>query len=194
MRIKALTILGAIGPLVAYIFIGISIWLSPWFNWSKNALSDLGHAQRSISAPYYNFGLALTGFLIAIYAFTTLKEHAKITSYFLAAAAFSLQLVAVFDEIYGFLHVFVSMLFFVSAIMFTLVYALEKKSLAATLAFLVGLGSWVFYWCGIYRAGVAVPEAISALAVTSCIILSVYKIYMEKTEKELGNSQIKNKD
>jgi hypothetical membrane protein len=31
------TLFGVTGPLIAYIFIGIAIMLSPWFSWQKNA-------------------------------------------------------------------------------------------------------------------------------------------------------------
>jgi len=177
-RIYAL--LGIIGPLLAYLFIGISIASAPWFRWSKNALSDLGHALRSESALYYNFGLAAAGLLIAIYAVTSLMSRAKYSSLCLAASAFSLQLVAVFDEIYGRTHMLISVIFFVLLLLASIIYAVEKRSIIAGLSFTVGLCAWMFYWMKIYRAGVAVPEIISATAATSWIILSALEILRKK--------------
>ena len=177
-RIYAL--LGIIGPLLAYLFIGISIASAPWFRWSKNALSDLGHALRSESALYYNFGLAAAGLLIAIYAVTSLMSRAKYSSLCLAASAFSLQLVAVFDEIYGRTHMLISVIFFVLLLLASVIYAVEKRSIIAGLSFAVGLCAWMFYWMKIYRAGVAVPEIISATAATSWIILSALEILCKK--------------
>jgi hypothetical membrane protein len=86
-----------------------------------------------------------------------------------------LELVAVFDEVYGFLHFVVSILFFVSVGFATLVYAVERKSRLAAVGFMIGLFAWVFYWAEIYRAGVAVPETISSVAVMPWIISSALK-------------------
>jgi hypothetical membrane protein len=60
----------------------------------------------------------------------------------------------------------------------TILYAVERKSSLAVMAFITGLFSWVFYWAGIYSAGVAVPEIISSVAVLPWIISSALKIYI----------------
>lgn len=173
-------IFGVIGPLATYFFIGVSIALSPWFSWQENALSDLGHAIRSSVAPIFNFGLLLAGFLVAMYSITALRDHAKYTSCCLLVSAFALQLVAVFDEVYGFLHYVVSVLFFVSLVFASILYSAERRSLPALMALVVGLGSWVLYWAGVYNVGVAVPEAVSSVAATSWIASSALKIYFSK--------------
>jgi len=72
---------GVIGPISAYLLIGVSITLSPWFSWERNALSDLGHAVNSGVAPIFNFGLFLAGFLLTIYAVKVLKNYARWTGY-----------------------------------------------------------------------------------------------------------------
>jgi hypothetical membrane protein len=169
-----------IGPLIAYLFIGASIASAPWFRWSKHALSDLGHALRSESAIYYNFGLAAAGLLIAIYAVTSLIKRAKYASLCLASSAFSLQLVAVFDEVYGYPHGLVSIAFFVLFLVSSLVYAVERRSIVAGASFLVGLSAWVFYWMDLYGGGIAIPEIISATAATSWIILSALETLLKK--------------
>ena len=178
-RICAL--LGVVGPLVAYVSIGVSIGLSPWFSWGKNALSDLGHAVKSGVAPIFNFGLLLTGFLVTIYAVMVLRRYARWTGYGLAVSAFTLQLVATFDEVYGLLHLAVSVLFFVSLGFTTILYAAERKSSLALLSVIVYLLSWVLYWAGIYRAGVAVPEFVSTVAVLPWIVSSALEIALAKT-------------
>jgi len=93
-------------------------------------------------------------------------------------SAFTLQLVAVFDEVYGLLHLVVSILFFVSLGVTSLFYAVERKSYSAVAAFSIGVISWIFYWAEIYSAGVAVPETISSVAILFWIIPSALKIYM----------------
>lgn len=180
MNKKVYALFGVLGPIVAYVSIGVSLAFSPWFSWKKDALSDLGHAVKSEAAPIYNLGLLLTGFLLMIYAVTALKDHARWTSYSLAISAFILQLVATFDEIYGPLHFVVSVLFFVSLGSTSIIYAFEKKSFLAVIAFLIGVFSWVLYWARIYSAGIAVPETISSVAVLPWVISSVLKIYIRK--------------
>jgi hypothetical membrane protein len=179
MNDKHWALFGVAGPLVAYVFVGASIASAPWFSWWNNTLSDLGYALRSESAPYFNFGLLLAGLLIAVYAVTVFWKYAKYASLFLLMTAFALQLVAVFDEVYGQLHGTVSIIFFVFLILSCLVYGIEKRSVLGALSFTIGLGSWVLYWGRIIHTGVAVPEIISATAAISWVVLSALRIYVK---------------
>lgn len=183
---KVFTLLGIIGPLVAYVSIGLSIYLSPSFSWYKNALSDLGHARNSSVAPIFNFGLLVSGFLTAIYSVKSLISHARYTSVSLAFSALMLQTVATFDEIYGRLHTIVSVLFFLSAGISCVIYSVERRTMLGVGAFLVGLLAWLLYWAKFYSAGVAVPEIISAIAVTLCLIHSALKILGVKCVRSRG--------
>jgi len=169
---------GVIGPLLAYVFIGVSIMLSPWFTWESSALSDLGHSVNSEVASIFNIGLLFAGFLVMIYATTVFKKHAKYTSGCLVLGAFSLQLVATFDEVYGFLHFAVSVLFFVCLGVTTVAYAIEKKSSLAVAAFIIGLVSWIVYSMKIFMIGVSVPETISSVAVVPLLMEATIKIYL----------------
>jgi len=178
MNEKICALFGVIGPLLAFVSIGVSIALSPWFRWEKSALSDLGHAVETGVAPIFNFGLLLTGFFLTIYAIKVLKRYARWTGYSLVISAFTLQLIAVFDEVYGLLHLVVSILFFVSLGITSLLYAVERKSYLAVAAFAIGLISWIFYWAEIYTTGVAVPETISSVTVLFLIIPSALRIYI----------------
>jgi len=180
MSERAYSFFGIVGPIVAYTSIGVSIALSPWFRWERNALSDLGHAVKSGVAPVYNLGLLLAGVLMAVYAVTAFRKYARYTSICLAASAFLLQLVATFDEVYGLIHQTVSVLFFVSIGITSIVYAAEKKSRLAVIAFMIGLGSWALYGMRFYNAGIAVPEAISSVAVVSWVVASAVKTYLDK--------------
>lgn len=180
MEENTYVLLGVIGPLFAYVSIGVSIALSPWFSWEQNALSDLGHAVKSGVAPLYNFGLLLTGALIALYAAKALKEYAEWTSYSVAFSAFTLQLVSVFDEVYGVLHFAVSLLFFISLAFTCTIYAVERKSRVAVAALVIGITSWVLYGANIYAVGIAVPETTSSLAVTFLIIWSAIEIFRSR--------------
>jgi hypothetical membrane protein len=180
------TLSGIAGCLVAYVAIGLSISLSPWFSWHTNALSDLGHSAKSEVAPIFNVGLLLAGFLFTVYAATVLNKHAKYTSFFVAVSAFFLQLIATFDEVYGFLHLIVSVLFFASIGIVSIVYAAENKSFLGLAAFIVSLLSWLLYELGIYRAGIAVPETVSSLVVALLLASSSFKIFSAKVGRDLN--------
>jgi hypothetical membrane protein len=180
-------LLGILAPLIAIFFIAVSIVLSPWFSWGSNALSDLGRsvatdgASKSEVAPLFNFGLLLCGFLIIVYSFTSFRKHARYTSYVLVVAGLMLQLVATFDEVYGSLHFLFSVLFFAALGFASLSYALERRSVLAFAALVVGSISWILYGLKIYSVGIAVPETISSMAVVVWIVLSALKIYFRKT-------------
>ena len=169
---KKYALLGVFAPIAAYAFIGLSILSSPWFSWWENALSDLGHSAKSPAAPLFNFGLLLAGFLTLIYAVESMIKHARYTGYSLLAAGFLLQLVGAFNEVYGGLHLVVSILLFISLGFASVMYFIERRSRLAVIAFIVGLGSWVFYWIRVYNAGIAVPETISSTAVALWVMKS----------------------
>ena len=173
-------LLGFLGPSIAILFISIAIVLSPWFSWGNNALSDLGHSVDSDVAQLFNFGLLLSGFLTILYSITSFRKHTKYTSYFLAFAGLSLQLVATFDEVYGWLHTQVSVLFFAALAFASIAYIIEKRSTVAAAALALGLSSWIMYGLKIYSTGIAVPETVSAVAVATWVMLSAYKIYFDK--------------
>jgi len=173
---RVYTLTGLVAPIFGHICVITSIMLSPWFGWEKNAISDLGHATGSEVAPILNFGLLFAGLLLIIYALTTLRKYAKWTSYCLAVSGFLLQLVAMFDEVYVSLHRTVSILFFISLALMSILYVIEGKSYAAATASLVVLISWVLFLMRIYSSGIAVPEIISSIAVSSWIMHSALKI------------------
>ena len=170
-------LLGILVPVLAYSFIALAIFLSPWFRWQSNALSDLGHAARSSVAPIFNFGLLLTGLLTSLYALLSLKTYAKWTAISLAFTGFSLQTIGAFDEVYGFLHYIVSVIFFVSKGVTSIVYAAEKRSYLGLIGFAVVALSWGLYFIGFYNAGVAVPEMISTLGILPWVAMTALRAY-----------------
>jgi hypothetical membrane protein len=180
-------LLGILAPLVAIFFIVVSIVLSPWFSWGSNALSDLGRsaatdvAPKSEVAPLFNFGLLLCGFLMILYSFTCFRKHAKYTSYVLVIVGLTLQLVATFDEVYGSLHFQVSVLFFMALGFASISYIVEKRSVLAFAALIIGSVSWILYGLEIYSAGIAVPETISSMATVTWVMLSALRLYFDKT-------------
>jgi len=190
LREQNYALLGLVAPLIAIIFIATAILLSPWFSWWSNALSDLGRsattevAPKSEVAPLFNFGLLLSGFLTILYSITSFRNHAKYTSYLLVFVGLTLQLVATFDEVYGSLHFQVSVLFFVALGFASISYVVEKRSVLAFAALIIGSVSWILYGMGIYSAGIAVPETISSMASVTWVMLSALRIYFDKLDRQ----------
>jgi hypothetical membrane protein len=175
-------LLGLAAPLIAILFITVSIALSPWFNWGTDALSDLGHSGNSAVAPLFNFGLLLSGFLIIVFAVKSFRTCAKYTSYFLTLVGLALQLVATFDEVYKPIHFQVSVLFFVSLGFVSISYFIEKRSILAVAALIIGAVSWIMYGLEIYSSGIAVPETVSSMATVTWVMLAAFKIYLNRTK------------
>jgi hypothetical membrane protein len=179
MNERSYSLLGIVGPVVSYVSIAISILLSPWFSWQKNALSDLGHATGSSVSPIFNLGLLLGGLLMVIYANSVFSKHSKYTSVCMSLSAFSLQLVATFNETYGYLHYLVSVIFFLSLGLLAIVCTIENKFYFGILPFSIAFISWVAYG-RLYNSGIAVPETISSLAIVILIFYSAIRIYLGK--------------
>ncbi len=142
----------------------ISIAISPWFNIFDNALSDLGHATRSAAAPVFNFGLASGGFLAALISAKYVIEEDGASGTALILAGFFLVLIAVFDEIYGFLHFVVSVAFFIMLAIFLIIYAARYGRRAyVALCLIISMSVWASHFGLGVPKGVAIPEFISFL-------------------------------
>jgi hypothetical membrane protein len=179
MQEKLYALFGVFGPALVYLSIIVSLFLSPWFSWETNALSDIGHSGTSSAASILNLGLLLTGFFLMIYAATVFKKHAKYSSYCLVVSAFLVQLLAAFNEAYGGFHYAVAVPHFVMLSITSIVYTLEKRSTLAISTFLIVMFSWLLYTLNIFNIGIALPETVSKL-VLLWIMYSAIRIYFGK--------------
>lgn len=165
MRCPALAASSAAIPLA---LIAVAALSSGWFNLLDNALSDLGHATRSGVAPLFNLGLSAGGFLMGLAGASCGCRRSRIMGATIAAAGYSLVLIAVFDEVYGRLHFYVSSLFFLLVAVLLAEYAafsrgaLRRASALAALS--IGVVAWVLHLAYGIPRGAAVPELISIAA------------------------------
>jgi len=144
--------------------VSISAITSGWFSLYDNALSDLGHAVKSNVAPLFNLGLSLGAILIIVFTSRYAFELSKLLGASLAFTGMSLNLVAVFDEAYGPLHLIVSMMFFLSLLAVVVAYAyIFKTYVPPTVAALAGITSWLLHFTYRVPRGAAIPELISIL-------------------------------
>lgn len=160
-----LAVLSAVFPLA---FIALAVTLSGWFNIYNNALSDLGHSTRSNVASIFNFGLSVGGFMVATVGEICALKGSKPIGVTLLFTGFCLVLIAVFDEVYGRLHFYVSVAFFLSIAILLLEYTIVQRSLTRRLlslsALIIAVLSWVSHLIYGIPRGAAIPELVSIVA------------------------------
>lgn len=124
--LKYLRYCGITAVVFAWLVITISIYLNPWFNFFRNAFSDLG--SPSANYPFvYNYGLVITAIMIGLYsiylmAYSRNKVETVGASFFLVASIF-LALIGIFHE-GTYPHVFVSLWFFIQSGMAVLIWGM----------------------------------------------------------------------
>lgn len=159
----------AISIIVPILSILVAIATSGWFDILNNALSDLGHATRSNVAPIFNTGISLGGLLVTVGAVKFLVRISKWLAVIMSATGYALVLIAVFDEVYGVIHFYVSALFFILLLVATIYYSTSlsdsKKLRNATLVLVViALFSWILHFSLELPRGAAIPELVSIVA------------------------------
>ncbi|MEM3992755.1 MAG: DUF998 domain-containing protein [Desulfurococcaceae archaeon] len=149
--------------------IGISAYLSCWFDIYENALSDLGHAVLSDVSPIFNLGLSTGGLMMSIFGAKYIASYSRLIGFLIALTGYFLILVSVFNEIYGLLHFIVSFLFFTLLLLSMLFYVLKlgNRALIYTFIFLLGLNilAWYMHFALRIPRGAALPELISVFTV-----------------------------
>ncbi len=179
--------IGYLIPIVSFGGIFLAILVSPWFSWTKNALSDLGaHAGSDI---IFNSSLIISGILFLTYSIHIYIKHentiAYVGAFFISLSAVFLTLIGVFPETYGDIHYTVSVGFFVTLPIGILLYsgylALETKDkklfLFGVLVFLLSIIIWSYPWKKAGITGVAIPEFLSALVAVLWLIYYNYLVF-----------------
>ena len=104
-------ICGISTPIVIFICIGFAISYSPWFRWTKHALSDLG--VEGISALFFNSGMIIGGILVLIFSLGLIKTLSNKTgAYILSLSSLSLFGIGIFPETVYTIHFITSAAFF----------------------------------------------------------------------------------
>ncbi len=175
---------GVAAPVVALSCIFLAVSLSPWFSWTANALSDLGVGG---AAWVFNSGLMAGGILTMVFASGLLvafrgRALGRVGAVLLFFDAVALFGIGLFSEAAGAIHGYFSVAFFVllPLALFLLgasmVRAGSRKFGFFTLsAGILAVLPWTFGW-----DGVAVPEAISALAASVWNVAQGAKLYLDK--------------
>ena len=104
---------GLILPFFTLITLILSIQMAPSFNWTQNAISDLGMFESS--SLLFNSGIIISGFLLMIFSIGLPKmlEMQKISYILLFLSSFFLIVIGIFPLPSPY-HIYVSVLFFIS--------------------------------------------------------------------------------
>jgi len=174
-RLTPLT-LSILSVSIPLLLIFISIYLSPWFSFWDNALSDLGHACKSIVAPIFNFGLAVGGFLVSIASVKYMIYYSRLKSMILLFMGFMLVMIAVYDETYGKLHGAVSILFFIGLILYLILYGVKEKAIAPLIIAVLHIAIWFMHLAQNTPPGAAIPELLAVLTMIPFYMSDYMKI------------------
>lgn len=181
-KLRVAGLCGVTVPVVAFSCISIAIYLSPWFSWTANALSDLGVGE---AAWVFNSGLMAGGILTMIFAvglWAAFRERAlgRVGAAGLFLDAVALFGIGVFSEAAGSIHFYFSVAFFVlfpiSLFLLGASAILSGSVKFGSSTILIGVFAaipWVFSW-----DGVAIPEAISALFASIWVIWEGARLYL----------------
>jgi len=117
--------IGFIGPLISFSCILVATLILSGFDWTSNALSDLGSWFRTdlgdlqiVSAILFNGGLIVTGLMILYFVIWLMMQTSdlpsKIAFLFFAGSAVLLTGIGVFSEDFSFFHFWTAVPFFLS--------------------------------------------------------------------------------
>jgi hypothetical membrane protein len=186
--LKLAGLCGVIGPIISLLLIAIAIAYSPWFNWFKNALSDLGVGEAAL---IFNSGLIIGGVLTTMLAVGLIQIFKKqvlgfLGSFTLVLSSISLLAIGLFAESAGRIHFYVSVSFFVLLVIslfligaeFLLESSQRYLGVFSILASVVAGVAWA-----IPHEGVAVPEIIASLSGSAWSIVLGVKILQNWQDK-----------
>jgi hypothetical membrane protein len=182
MFLRLTGVCGILGSTLPLFMVLLATFLSSWFSWSVNALSELGVGEQ---APLFNSAMLIGGALNFLFALGLLhyfdKEkliRAGIVS--IMISSFSLALVGVFTIDYHVLHGIAAFGYFVMAPAgFLLIGFGTKEQTIKNLSFACGLVALLailvlpaIIFVLPIRVGFAVPELVEGL------IIAVWTVFM----------------
>ena len=176
------SIAGIAAPILAFACIFAAIASDSGFSWTQNALSDLGIVP-GITGFVFNFGLCGAGLLALVFVVLGLfiemgrSVVGRAGATVFGAASVALFAIGVFNENFSGIHYAVSVAFFVlipiSLFIFTSAFALSHQAEMTVFTVIIGAIaalSWLLLFAFHYVPNDAIPETVSAIAVSGWII------------------------
>ena len=130
-RLKAAPLAAALSAALGFGAVFGALSMSPWFVWTKDALSDLGH-PRHPSAPVFAAGLAAAGaiYLVFVWALAAAAPRTPLGAaalLSLGGGGASLSAIGIINQSYGAPHLVVSVTYFTFVPVGMLLLALSLK-------------------------------------------------------------------
>lgn len=181
---------GILTPIIAFTCISMAIALYPQFSWTDNALSDLGVVEGAVSM-IFNGGLMVSGilalaFAIGVQNYLNNSVIGKVGAFLFALDAIALIAIGAFPEKTA-PHFPASVAFFTLfplAMLFIGIILIKKneKPMAAFsfLAAIFSIAIWVFQYTVGFGKGVAIPETLTALAVSAWALVLGFKMLKQQ--------------
>lgn len=176
--IKITAVCGILIPIIIFTSIFFAIYVAPWFEWTNNALSDLG--VEGLSAFFFNNGLILGGFFIFIFSLCLIRLlKNKIGAYLLLGSSISLVGIGIFPETIFILHYLTSAAFFILITIAMLIigitmYFCNNFKTLGTIALFFSIIALVSPLTLSYLNGIAIPEAMACFpAFIWCMLFGI---------------------
>lgn len=167
---------GILGPILALLFIFLSIHLHSWFSWPDNALSDLGALETSHNW-IFNLGLVLSGTAGSVFSLGLLRSLDRKVgiggAIVFGVGMFFLILIGIFPSGTS-PHVSVSIAFYSLCAIGMLIVGVDQLRVKSdriwgvfTLSVVfLAIGSLILIRTIPYELGAAIPEVIGAIAIS----------------------------
>ena len=104
------------------------------------------------------------GFLVALTASRYMLDYNRLKAVILVYLGFSLALIGVFDEIYGFLHFIVSLMFFIGMIIYLISYSVYNKTIIPFIIAFLHIIMWILHFIYDIPPGAAIPELLAVFS------------------------------
>lgn len=171
-RLKIAGLCGIAAPIITILIILITIYYSPWFRWTENALSDLGVYDNGAAAILFNSSLIFCGlfnfiFVLGLRKFLEMQSVGQVGTVCFILASIALCGIGIFPENAGIIHLYFSIAFFVLSpislflISIALIKMQDERKLGMVI-FGLSICSAVVWLMPIN--GAAIPEIIASTA------------------------------
>jgi hypothetical membrane protein len=194
-HLKIAGAVGLIGPFFSFacIFLAIATW--PLFNWTNNALSDLG-VQSGITPIIFNYGLVISGIFFIIFATGLFPLIGKYLVGKVGASVFILSCIAlvgigIFNEGFSPAHYIFSVAFFVlfpiSMLILVGAFWIEGKRKISIFTLAMALSAAIVWGLQLtihYVSNVAIPEFVSGLFGATWMLVASYLMLKESDNSE----------
>lgn len=178
---RIMMVFGIIGPVVALSLTLVDVIISPWFQWSTSALSDLGVHHDSF---LFNMGLIFEAAANLLFVIGLKKLHltGTGTAVALGVAGVSLGFVGIFNENHPPFHLIFALVYFIIFPLAIIAFSAGKmnsRRYSRLVGYITAVVGLIFIIVGIIQdfGVVTTPLGLGFYELVEAIMLSVWMIY-----------------